>query len=365
MPSSDIHLNNDKSDFFTDFKNEFVSASILDSFNKLYDTVSWDNKADFAAFTLVPKLGDAKLVETLLYIYENKLSAYHCKEYALVHEEVGSFTISKDEFMRIYPTVSEAEQAFLNFLLISPKLVFEHYSKEYSTSIIPDCFTLYLDTKLHHPAVSALYGMLSLIDVMTDPSIVNSMGTSLQCEDINNAEIFWNQIEIINFGKVGGKQKISSFNQAFRVMQRLAPVWSQLKVSSDTMDEDDYGCVPVKTTPNVEEVVGVYQGNYALVPTTYPASAKICLGLVSNFPNFNRLSKQRKLQVSNYLLNNRAVFNEAISDSCKIITDSIARDCDNMNGLDFSSFDSKTSYILSFPQEAPFCRKSIPCRIPE
>lgn len=354
--SSSVSLNMDKSNFFVDFKSEFVDNTIFNSFNQIHDEIQWNNKSDFSKFTAIPKIGDSKLLETIKYIYENKCSAQTVKEYAMKHEDFGELLVSREEFLKLYDEASESEQAFLNFLFVSPKLVYNYYSKKYAKCVIPNCFSIYVMEMLAHPSTKCLFGSLSLIDILTNTAIISSLTNDLCVADIENAEMFWNQIEIISFGKLTGHKKVSSFNQAFRIMQRIAPVWSQLKISSDTMNDDEtYGQTDVDSEPNVDEVVNVFQGNYALVPASYPQCSRVCLGLVSNFANFNKLSKNRKLQVSNYLLNNRAKFNSIITDSCKIISDSIARDCDNFTQFASTGNSAQDSVVSS---AAGFIRKS-------
>lgn len=132
---------------------------------------------------------------------------------------------------------------------------------------------------------------------------------------------------VFAFSKLTGTGSIYNFEQAFRLVHKIAPVWEQLRVSSVTKNERELKFINrVTPSKNIQEVFNVFAGDYELVPKTYAKASGNTFGFISNPAKFNTLSADRKLQVSNYLLNNREQFNKHLALSCKLITDTVEKE---------------------------------------
>lgn len=132
---------------------------------------------------------------------------------------------------------------------------------------------------------------------------------------------------VFAFSKLTGIGSIYNFEQAFRLVHKIAPVWEQLRVSSVTKNERELKFINrVTPSKNIQEVFNVFAGDYELVPKTYAKASGNTFGFISNPAKFNTLSADRKLQVSNYLLNNREQFNKHLALSCKLITDTVEKE---------------------------------------
>lgn len=340
----------DATSFFLSFKRKYVSTTVLNSFNNLIDCIEWtrdnDDNNDTIKNEILSFASSLDINEIVDEIYTKKLSAVKSKSLALNLNNLNSFkmkSITRDEFISLFSQLSDEAKKFVYFIFASPKLIFEYYSKKYHDSIFDDAtaFTFYVETMLQDSlSEDILFGPFSIIDCLTNPAIVSSLLTELELSDVDNAEVFWAKLDmILSYGKTTGKDKITSFQQALTVMEKLAPTWNQLRTSSSLAKNDNEMDAKVEDSEGtVDDVVAAYKGNYNVVPSNYKSAKRITTGLVSNFVNFNKLSEQRKLQVCNYLLNNRVKFNEILQDSCQIVSDSIARDCDRFDSIDFSRF---------------------------
>ena len=313
------------SQFLDEFRRAYVSTTLLNSFNELIDEIEWSNEEPLnEVFKHIPIAEE---------VYSKHLKAADVKELALKDYE---FEVDVEKLRKAFKTLNENEKQFARFLFASPKLIFEVYSKKFADGVFDLGFDVYVKSEMKKLDDACLFGPYSLVDCVCNASIANSILTSIETA----TDDFWQSLEsILCFGKTKGSSSVSSFNQAMNVMQRLAPVWSQLKASSQFINrEEEAAAVRVAEDSNVDRVVAAFQGKYNVIPSDYAKATAISTGLVSNFPNFNKLSNERKLQVSNYLLNNRSRFNSILSDSCKIVSDSIARDVDRMGSINFSKF---------------------------
>lgn len=140
---------------------------------------------------------------------------------------------------------------------------------------------------------------------------------------------------VFAFSKLTGTGSIYNFEQAFRLVHKIAPVWEQLRVSSVTKNERELKFINrVTPSKNIQEVFNVFAGDYELVPKTYAKASGNTFGFISNPAKFNTLSANRKLQVSNYLLNNREQFNKHLALSCKLITDTVEKEFTKGTNID-------------------------------
>ena len=132
---------------------------------------------------------------------------------------------------------------------------------------------------------------------------------------------------IFAFSKLTGTGSVYNLEQAFRLVRKIAPVWEQLRVSSVTKNERELKYINrVTPSKNIQEVFNVFAGDYELVPKTYAKASGNTFGFIADPAKFNTLTADRKLQVSNYLLNNREQFNKHLALSCKLITDTVEKE---------------------------------------
>lgn len=323
--------------FFAEFKRKYVGSTLLNSFNELIDYIAYGDVDIDELRSFAKAVGAEELIFT---IYNKHLKAYDAKELALSNN-YDKLSIDRETFIGLYNELSEETKKFVAFLFASPKLIYEIYSEKCDKAVLNTNFPLFLATVIKDDGVEteALFGSFSVIDCVMNASVSSSLLTDITSLAVDNSELFWSKLEmVLAYGKTTGKNKVTSFQQAISVMERLAPTWNQLKISSQTMNEEEMDEATATAPADIDSVVAAFRGDYSVVPATYPAAKSITTGLVSNFVGFNRLSNSRKLQVCNFLMNNRAKFNEILQDSCKIVSDSIARDVDRMNYINYSKF---------------------------
>lgn len=331
------------------FKNEHVGTNLINSFNELSDSVEWSYNEKYLKEVeeIASKFGSV-FASAIVRIYKENMKSADAKHLGL-ELDCEEIKMKRDELLEIYKEASSPVKAFLAFISLSPKLVFEHYSKKYDKDLFnAEAFNLYLKTQLVKPDVEALFGRFSIADCLCDANNCANLMTTFDLADVKTIELFWSTIEMqMNYGKTSGKT-VSSFDRAVSIMQHIAPVWTQLKISSSTStdaDIDSIEATPVKTPASTDDIVAAYKGNYSVVPATYPEASGIAFGLVSNFLNFNKLSAQRKRQVSNFLLNNREAFNSILADSAKIISDSISTSTAGLGSTDFSRYGTSADLV--------------------
>ena len=329
---------------FNFFRSSFVQTNLLNSFNSLINSIKWkfDNEKINEVEEFGSKFGN-DFKDSLINIYSRKLKSADAKELAL-SKSSGKLNISREEFFKLYDAITDENiKQFISFMFASPKLIYEKYSKEYEQDNLfgNELFDTYLKIKVETDDLrDVLFDKFSIADCFLNPNVNSNILTTFDVEKISNADLFWSTIELnMEYGKVtGNNNQITSFERSIEIMKMIAPVWNQLKVSSEFGSEsENISNVTVNKQPNLDQVISVYRGNYYDVPNDYPRANEIAYNLISNYANFNKLSNSRKLQVSNYLINNRSVFNNALAQSAKIISDLIESECENPESIDFGN----------------------------
>lgn len=334
---------------FNFFRDTFIQSNLLNSFNSLINSIKWKfNKENIDE---IEEFGDhfnEDFKDVLIYVYSNKLKSSDIKEYAL-SKTCNKFEMKREDFMKIYKDLSNDVKSFISFMFASPKLIYEKYSKIYEEENLfgNELFDTFLKIKLETDKLDdVVFGNFSIADCFLNPNVNSNILTTFDIEKISNAELFWSTIELnMEYGKVSGQynNQITSFARAIEIMKMISPAWTQLRVSSETGSESDKIMnQEVNYHADINQVISVYRGNYNEVPNDYPQATGIAYNLISNFANFNKLSNERKMQVSNYLINNRSSFNNALAQSAKIITDVIERECDNPEMIEFG--DNKLAF---------------------
>lgn len=334
---------------FNFFRETFIQSNLLNSFNSLINSIKWKfNKENIDE---IEEFGDhfnEDFKDILIYVYSNKLKSSDIKEYAL-SKTCNKFEMKREDFMKIYKDLSNDVKSFISFMFASPKLIYEKYSKIYEEENLfgNELFDTFLKIKLETDKLDdVVFGNFSIADCFLNPNVNSNILTTFDIEKISNAELFWSTIELnMEYGKVSGQynNQITSFARAIEIMKMISPAWTQLRVSSETGSESDKIMNQEVNYPaDINQVISVYRGNYNEVPNDYPQATGIAYNLISNFANFNKLSNERKMQVSNYLINNRSSFNNALAQSAKIITDVIERECDNPEMIEFG--DNKLAF---------------------
>ena len=329
---------------FNFFRSSFVQTNLLNSFNSLINSIKWkfDNEKINEVEEFGSKFGN-DFKDSLINIYSHKLKSADAKELAL-SKSSGKLNISREEFFKLFDAITDENiKQFISFMFASPKLIYEKYSKEYEQENLfgNELFDTYLKIKVETDDLrDVLFDKFSIADCFLNPNVNSNILTTFDVEKISNADLFWSTIELnMEYGKVtGNNNQITSFERSIEIMKMIAPVWNQLKVSSEFGSEsENISNVTVNKQPNLDQVISVYRGNYYDVPNDYPQANEIAYNLISNYANFNKLSNSRKLQVSNYLINNRSVFNNALAQSAKIISDLIESECENPESIDFGN----------------------------
>lgn len=304
---------------FCEFKTEFVSATLLESFNTLTDLIKHEAVAIDA---FAEAVGITNLVKDV-----NSKSTFEAKSLALSNE-YSSIKLNRDQLLAEYAKLNEAQKGFVSFLFFSPKRHYEYCLRRFSEGVFEHGFDEYIKAAIREVDDESLFGEYSIVDCLTN-SAVSSTLTSMIDLSIDNGEVFWAKLALLDYGKCGGSNKVTSFRQGLAVMSQLAPVWNQLKISSQTMNADEMSQAVPHAPADINSVVAAYRGDYSVIPRDYPEAKAVSTGLVSNFAAFNKLSDKRKRQVSNYLLNNRARFNEVLQDATQIVSNQIERDAES------------------------------------
>lgn len=288
---------------FREFRREFVGTCLRNSFNSGSCPKAESDMTEFGDFGRFMKSCADK-------------SGYTIKSEAM--SKSLSLGMNRDQFMDLY--AKSSDKAVLRFFFSSPKLAFEYCSAHYDNVLGEGAFITYFKDHMYDD--ECLFGPYSLADCCCNSNIVSAMLTDFTVVD--EPELFWVELNTtINYMKTTGKREV--FTNALNVLKRLAFNWAALKVASE-LNDSEFQSTPMKPSEDISEVINVYAGNYNLVPSDYPEAKDHAIGLVANGKAYSELDEHAKLRVSNYLINNRGVFNRAIADAGKVITDTIKKE---------------------------------------
>ena len=313
---------------FVFFVQEAQGANLLCSFTHLYDRISFD--AHRVKRELLPecKLIDDVLRAEINPIQMRRLVVVEKKPYA----QLG---MTRDELVELYNSIDDDEtKRFIEYLFVAP---FDYYKSKLNELRAIGTFG---DEALEQfirenprPTVDSLFGKYSIAAYLTNPLIIDNLYTPLKLEGVKSIEMMETTVDLLtHFAQTTGGKKSLNFNDSLRFVKRIAPTWDSLKMASSNQDpeENDFAVDDSSNhSPTPEEIAAVYAGNYSLVPSNYPLAKGLVYGLVANTPAFNSLSNDRKLQVSNYLLNNKQLFNSHLSNACITIANEIERCMDS------------------------------------
>lgn len=191
---------------------------------------------------------------------------------------------------------------------------------------------------------SAIPGKLKYFNIVIDYS---------KCENFND---IWKQL-VKNFDalfpkKTQGFNLNGSFENSVKMFTYIAPVWDNLSATFALRNKQlpiVSGGMSGGSSVSDSDIIKIFAGDYSLVPTNQPLSNSVNIDVISNFSSFNQLSNTRKLQASNFLINNRKRFNDILSEATQIV----------VNGLRFKLDDSNIMSAFESNQYAPTYARNV------
>lgn len=213
-----------------------------------------------------------------------------------------------------------------------PALVAAAADEYEKVSLGPDSFRTFLSEFVRSkialpPAESGIYSVLShftqtdgIISTITKPCCLEIAFNTEGC--FTFADI-WNKIaDTHSAHTVKGINLDNSFINAVKIFSYIAPQWDSLSAALSMRTGTPAASSGMTGGARLadSDVVQVFAGNYALVPSDYPQAAHVDTNIVSNFQSFNALDDAAKLRTSKFLSDNRARFNGVISQSVQLIT---------------------------------------------
>lgn len=193
---------------------------------------------------------------------------------------------------------------------------------------------------------SAIPGKLKYFNIVIDYS---------KCENFND---IWKQL-VKNFDalfpkKTQGFNLNGSFENSVKMFTYIAPVWDNLSATFALRNKQlpiVSGGMSGGSSVSDSDVIKIFAGDYSLVPTNQPLSNSVNIDVISNFSSFNQLSNTRKLQASNFLINNRKRFNDILSEATQIVVNGLRFKLDSSNIM--SAFESN-QYAPTYARNVGF-----------
>ena len=313
---------------FVFFVQEAQGVNLLSSFSRLYDRLSFNP-------SLVKKnlLPSSKIFDDIL---KCEVDPIQIRRLVLAEKKpYPQLGLTKDELSKFYLTITDDEtRKFIEYVFVAP---FDYYKSKLNElkkigTFGEEALGQFIREN-PRPNVSSLFGKYSLFAYLTNPLIIDNLYTPLKLDGVESIDMFETTIDLLtHFAQTTGGKKSLNFEDSLRFVKRIAPIWDSLKMASSNQDpeENDFAVDdPSNHVPTPDEIASIYAGNYSLVPSNYEKAKGFAYGLVANSINFNSLSKDRKLQVSNYLLNNKQAFNANLSNACITIANEIERCMDS------------------------------------
>ena len=322
---------------------ESIGKSLLVSFTGVYKHIGYDSKK-----VLIDTLPKNKLFEDILKCEVNPISI---RRLVVGNEPYTPIDKSNEELISLYESIEDIEtKHFFEYIFVSP---IEYYKVKiseiekmgvYSDEIIEQYIA-------EHPEVktSMLFGKYSLYSYLTNPHIVDNLFTPINVDGISSISTLESTLDIMTkYSSTKGKSSMN-LSESINFIKRITPIWDSLKMASSTQDpeESSYMIEDKSSTPTPEEISAIFAGNYSMVPNDFTPSKGNAYGLVSSIINFNKLSNDRKLQVSNYLMNNRHKFNMCLTDACNTIIAELEKSIDSNARLSSGAFNQKMTENLN------------------
>lgn len=322
---------------------ESIGKSLLVSFTGVYKHIGYDSKK-----VLIDTLPKNKLFEDILKCEVNPISI---RRLVVGNEPYTPIDKSNEELISLYESIEDIEtKHFFEYIFVSP---IEYYKVKISEI---EKMGVYSDMIIEqyiaeHPEVKAsmLLGKYSLYSYLTNPHIVDNLFTPINVDGISSISTLESTLDIMTkYSSTKGKSSMN-LSESINFIKRITPIWDSLKMASSTQDpeESSYMIEDKSSTPTPEEISAIFAGNYSMVPNDFTPSKGNAYGLVSSIINFNKLSNDRKLQVSNYLMNNRHKFNMCLTDACNTIIAELEKSIDSNARLSSGAFNQKMTENLN------------------
>ena len=322
---------------------ESIGKSLLVSFTGVYKHLGYDSKK-----VLIDTLPKNKLFDDILKCEVNPISI---RRLVVGNEPYTPIDKSKEELISLYESIEDIEtKHFFEYIFVSP---IEYYKVKISEI---EKMGVYSDMIIEqyiaeHPEVktSMLFGKYSLYSYLTNPHIVDNLFTPINIDGISSISTLESTLDIMTkYSSTKGKSSMN-LSESINFIKRITPIWDSLKMASSTQDpeESSYMIEDKSSTPTPEEISAIFAGNYSMVPNDFTPSKGNAYGLVSSIINFNKLSNDRKLQVSNYLMNNRHKFNMCLTDACNTIIAELEKSIDSNARLSSGAFNQKMTENLN------------------
>ena len=173
-----------------------------------------------------------------------------------------------------------------------------------------------------------------------------------QCQDLNSvfAQLVNNYEQLNEPHTTKGFDINGSFENAVKLFTFVAPNWDNLAATFSLRNKP----LPAATGFSMaggsrvsdSDLVKIFAGSYNLVPYTEPKASNTNLDVIADFNAYNQLSSRRKLQVANFLINNRKRFNDVLGEAAQLV----------INGLQtkLNSTPSFSSYTPTYARSVGF-----------
>lgn len=294
------------------------------------------------------ELADKKIVQDILELGTNDVIAIRKLASSGTYEKVN---LPLKEVQKIWKRASHETRRFVEFLFVGPfKYVEEKLERFRETGAFSEeAFGMFLDK---HPDVSKkmLFGDYSIYKYLTEKSIAGHLNTQVRVENVSSIDQIKDAYDVVIASKIGtDTPSLTNLNHAIKFIQKITPAWDSLKMASSSQDpkESGYSVPYTGHTPTPEEIASVYSGNYMMVPSNYPEAKGDIYGLIANVPNYSSLRKDAKLRASNYLANNRKLFNSMLGESCMLITNAIEKAKDTRAAIPLRGGDATIAPYLN------------------
>lgn len=328
-----LYLCNELYDMFFNFKN--ITKSSMDELKHLLSGYCNDNLFN----------------EFIIKFFSNGLNAYSFKSNI---QSISSFpNTSVQSALNVLGDVfksahSEQIKRYILFLTVSIENIFNHASEKFSElNIYNGAFYQYLveyikkyiskkliANQLDKHSTFCLVSFVCQNDDSTEAlpaklKYINIDVDYTKCESFNDV---WKQLlnnyDALHANKTTGFNLNGSFENSVKLFSYIAPIWDNLSATF-TLRNNPLPNISTSmrggstSVVHDSDLIKIYAGDYSLVPENQELARNVNIDVVSNFNTFNQLSNKRKLQVSNFLLNNRKRFNTVLSEAAQIIVNGL------------------------------------------
>lgn len=289
--------------------------------------------------------------EFIIKFFSNGLNAYSFKSNI---QTISSFpSISVQSALNVLNDVfksahSEQIKRYILFLTVPIENIFNQSSEKFSElniyngafyQYIVEYIKKYISKKLVANQLDkhSMFCLVSFIcqnDDSTEalPAKLKYINIDMEYSKCDSFNDIWEQLlnnyDALHANKTTGFNLNGSFENSVKLFSYITPIWDNLSATF-TLRNNPLPNISTSirggstSVVHDSDLIKIYAGDYSLVPENQELAKSVNIDVVSNFNTFNQLSNKRKLQVSNFLLNNRKRFNTVLSEAAQIIVNGL------------------------------------------